>query len=220
MDKARPVVLFWQNQFDRAIFEAAKQKGIPAQLLKNLFAQESQFWPGTDLYSTHFGLGQATELGIDALFIWNPDFYNQYCPLILSKEACSVSYVRQSSENKAILRGYFTYRINVDCPECPYGIDMEKTFDSVSIFADLVVANCHQVAQIVNNATDFVPGSVASYEDLWRFTLANYHVGPGCVSFAIFKTWDGVNSLTWDEVNKRFTETCSIAIKYVENIAK
>ena len=46
LERARPLVEEWQNQFDARIIEVAKESGVPGQMMKNLFAQESQFWPG------------------------------------------------------------------------------------------------------------------------------------------------------------------------------
>ncbi|HET9905677.1 MAG TPA: hypothetical protein VFQ23_03530, partial [Anaerolineales bacterium] len=46
MDAARGAVTQWQNQFDEVILNVAKDSGVPAHLLKNIFAVESQFWPG------------------------------------------------------------------------------------------------------------------------------------------------------------------------------
>jgi hypothetical protein len=220
MNAARPVVQFWQNQFDPQIQEAAQVAGIPSTLLKRLFMQESQLWPGTDRYPTHFGLGQATELGLDVLFLFDKEFYKTFCPLMLSTESCQVNYFRQSPENKAILRGALSYHINADCPSCPTGVDLEITRDSIPIFADLVVANCQQVKQIVINATGYLPGAVSNYEDLWRFTLANYHAGSGCVSYALFKAWDRTHTLDGEEVASRFTEPCASVIPYVQNITQ
>ena len=47
LEKARAEVDTWQDRFDPQIIAAASTIGIPAQLLKNLIAQESQFWPGS-----------------------------------------------------------------------------------------------------------------------------------------------------------------------------
>ncbi|MCK7519823.1 MAG: hypothetical protein MZV64_19885 [Ignavibacteriales bacterium] len=42
-EAAREAVNAWQNQFDDIILDVAKGTGVPANLLKNLFAIESQF---------------------------------------------------------------------------------------------------------------------------------------------------------------------------------
>jgi len=87
LEKANPLLTEWQNQFDNSIIEVAK-KQIPAQLLKNLFAQESQFWPGVFRVPLEFGLGQITDNGADSVLLWNESFYNQFCPLVFAQETC------------------------------------------------------------------------------------------------------------------------------------
>jgi hypothetical protein len=77
MDAAREAVMAWQNQFDDIILSVAKDTGVPAHLLKNLFAIESQFWPGRTLRSD-IGLGQLTEKGADTALLWNPPFFFQF----------------------------------------------------------------------------------------------------------------------------------------------
>jgi hypothetical protein len=59
---------------------------------------------------------------------------------------------------------------------------------------------------------------VATYEDLWRFTIANYHAGPGCTAYAIHQTWQNTGSLTWQEAVNYFTDPCQGVIPYVEKI--
>ena len=66
------------------------------------------------------------------------------------------------------------------------------------------------------NKTGKVAGRVASYEDLWRFTLVNYNAGPGCLSYAIGST----SSMTWSSVSSKLKGVCQDSIVYVENIAK
>lgn len=46
IEKSQAIVDNWQDRFDPQIVAAARQTGVPAQLIKNIFAQESQFWPG------------------------------------------------------------------------------------------------------------------------------------------------------------------------------
>ena len=89
LEKARPIVEEWQNQFDQRIIDVGKETGVPAQLMKNLFAQESQFWPGMFRVPYEFGLGQITDQGTDAIFMWNPIFFQQFCPLMLYCERLS-----------------------------------------------------------------------------------------------------------------------------------
>lgn len=220
LELARPYLQAWQNQFDAKIIEAANENGVPAQFLKNIFAQESQFWPGIFKAPFEFGLGQITDLGAEALLLWNDQFYSQFCPLILAQETCDQGYLHLSQDHQAMLRGALAIQAKADCPECPAGIDLTNTFFSIPLFAKTVRANCDQIAQIVYNATGEMPGRVSNYEDLWRMTAANYHVGPGCLSYAVHQTVNNGLPLTWENITQYFTEPCKSAIPYVEKVAR
>ncbi len=220
LETARPIVEDWQNQFDQRIIQVSSDTGVPAQLMKNLFAQESQFWPGMYRVAYEFGLGQITDQGADPIFIWNPEFYGQFCPLILSSEACSHGYLMLDEKDRSILRGALALQARADCADCPAGIDISNVGFTVSLFANTLKANCAQVSRVVFNASGEMAGRVATYEDLWRFTIANYHVGPGCVSFAIHQAWQTGGTLTWDVVSTRFTEPCQGVVPYVNQITQ
>jgi len=220
LEQARPYIQSWQNQFDAKILQVSNESGVPAQLMKNIFAQESQFWPGIFRIPYEYGLGQITDRGADALLLWNDSFYNQFCPLILAQDTCDQGYLHLSPENQAMLRGALAVQAQADCADCPAGIDLTDASFSIPLFANTIKANCDQVAQIVYNATKQMPGAVASYEDLWRMTVANYHVGPGCLSYAVFTTWNAGSPLTWENIIQNLTEPCKSAIPYVEKIAR
>jgi len=220
MDAARPFNHYWQNQFDPNIIDAAYEVGVPAQLMKNLFARESQFWPGTFYYPNEYGLGQITNNGVDVLFIWNTKFYNEFCPLILSKDSCSSSYIQLNRQDRDMLRGAVIAQINADCPDCLTGIDMDRTKLGIPFTANLLVANCHQVAEMVTYITDYTPGAVASYQDLWLITLANYHAGSGYISNALYKTWQKTGTLNWSEIASRIPYGAKEVHQYVEDIAQ
>ena len=107
-----------------------------------------------------------------------------------------------------------------DCADCEAGIDLSNADFSIKLFAQTLLANCEQVAQIVYNGTDQIAGRVSEYKDLWRFTLANYHAGAGCLSYAIYTTWSSVNRIDWENVSAHFTPPCQGVISYVEKIAR
>jgi hypothetical protein len=218
LEVAMPEVIIWQNQFDEEILQVADVVKVPAQLLKNLFAQESQFWPGEFKEPQEFGLGQITDNGADTLLLWNPSFYNQFCPLVLTQEECSVGYVKLSSENQAILRGALATSADADCETCEFGIDLTKTNTSIDLIANTMLADCEQVAQIVYNATGKIGGEVSSYEELWKFTIADYHVGPGCLSYAMYTNWAAHTPMDWENVSSHLTEPCQTVIPYVTQI--
>lgn len=219
LETAQTEVKAWQNLFDNRILEVSQNTGVPGQLLKNLFAQESQFWPGIFRVPYEFGLGQITDHGVDAILLWNPSFYQQFCPLVLSQDTCDVGYIHLDDEDQALLRGALALQANANCPNCPTGVDLTNVNVSVPLFANTLLANCEQIGQIVFTATGELAGDVSSYEDLWRFTVANYHAGPGCVSFAIHSAWNNnQQALSWDEVSTRFTAPCQGVVPYVNKI--
>jgi len=217
LEAARGYVTDWQNLFDQTIFNVAIQNELPAQLLKNLFAQESQFWPGS-FNNTEFGLGQLTELGADSVLLWNPSFFDQFCPLVLHSETCQQGYPRLKPAEQAILRGALASQSAADCPDCPMGIDLAHAQGSVEVFAQALIGNCEQVSFIVYDISNLAPGAASSYEDLWRFTLANYNAGPGCLVSAMQTAWRRARALSWDTVKLRFPAGCQKAIAYVERV--
>ncbi|MEW5870404.1 MAG: hypothetical protein AB1894_14105 [Chloroflexota bacterium] len=221
LEKARPMVAAWQNQFDQRILEVARETGVPAQLMKNLFAQESQFWPGVFRVPFEFGLGQLTDKGADSVLLWNPDFFSQFCPLVLSETACSGGYLSLRLKDQAILRGALALQAKADCPDCPAGVNLSNVHFTVMLFANTLQAGCAQISRTIYTVTNgHMPGTVSNYEDLWRFTIANYHAGPGCLSYAMHGAWDNRSEdrLTWPEVSNYFTDTCKGVIPYVDEI--
>ncbi len=215
---ARPAVEEWQNRFNDLILESARRYGVPAQLLKNLFGRESQFWPGIVLGRPEVGLGQMTENGADTALLWNPSFYEQFCPLVLDEKVCRQRYPFLSEEHQAILRGALVRSVNAFCPDCPLSLDLRRADSSVDIFAATLAANCEQVGRIIRNLTGSPPGQVSTYEDLWRFTLVNYNAGPGCLSSALEEAFYSGEMLEWPSVVPYLTEPCQGAIEYVNDI--
>jgi hypothetical protein len=213
-----PDVIEWQNQFDDQIMQVAIDTNVPAQLLKNLFAQESQFWPGEFRTANEFGLGQITDNGADALLLWNPSFYNEFCPLVLTEDQCSVGYLKLDPENQAILRGALATSADADCEACEYGIDLASVDESINLAAHTLLANCDQVAQIIYNATGSLAGEISSYDELWKFTIADYHIGPGCLSYAVYTSWAAGATMDWEHVSTLLTEPCESVIPYVTEV--
>ena len=217
LEQARSEVNDWQDQFDLEIYTIAQEKNIPAQLLKNLFAQESQFWPGQTV-ENEYGLGQLTEQGADTTLLWNVEFYNQFCPLLLHEETCSKGYAFIGEKNQELLRGALAAQSGGLCPNCSIGVDLEHTHTTINLFAETIVANCAQVAFITQDITGLKAGITSSYEDLWRFTLASYNAGPYCLAKAVNNAWRQNRRIDWPTVSSKFTTGCSTAIQYVDRI--
>jgi hypothetical protein len=219
VEKARNEVIAWQNQFDGIILNIGRDTGVPAHLLKNLFAKESQFWPGTSL-KNDVGLGQLTEQGADTTLLWNPPFFNQFCPLVMDSAECSKGYLGLDSTQQEYVRLALNQAVNATCENCPLGIDLERANFSIGVFAHTLLANCEQAGQLVENITSQEPGAVATYEDLWKFTLVNYNAGPGCLGDALDLTFGRQLSLNWENVSSNLSLGCSGAVEYVNTISK
>ncbi len=217
---ARPAAEAWQNQFDNLIMRAAQDTGVPAQLLKNLFARESQFWPGVFKAVADTGLGQLTENGADTTLLWNPSFFAQYCPLVLSAQACSEGYLHLQAKQQKLLREALVASVDATCNNCVLGIDLSRADFSIGVFAHTLLASCEQTGQVIYNTVGQPPADVASYEDLWKYTLVDYNAGAGCLSLALDAAWTAEHRLTWETVSSLFTDVCAPARDYVNDISK
>lgn len=223
-DAAKPAVEKWQNQFDQLIFQVAQENQVPAQLLKNLFSRESQFWPGIFRNGKDVGLGQLTENGADTALLWNPSFYEQFCPLILDKKLCeSKGYANLNTRHQAMLRGALVHSVDASCNDCPLGLDISRANFSVKIFARTVLANCEQAGNLIKDFSGGkTPGLSVSYEDMWRYTLINYNAGPGCLRDALKRSTaaGGEDQFSWASVTGKLDPVCSKSLAYVYDISK
>lgn len=220
LEASRQKISEWQNQFDSEIIRVANETGVPSQLIKNVFSQESQFWPGPSSSYKEAGLGHLSDLGADTVLLWNPSFFSQFCPLILDTTECQKGFGNLDIAEQEMLRGALVQKVNAACPDCPEGIDLSKANFSISIFARSLLANCEQVGQIFYNETGRTAGEIAFYEDLWKFTLVNYNAGSGCLTNAIQQAINSNYPLTWENVSL-FLEpgACQASIEYVDNIS-
>lgn len=219
LEIAQPAVTAWQNQFDDQIFQASQDTGIPGQLLKNLFGQESQLWPGIYRNVREAGFGQLTENGADTALLWNRNFYDQFCPLVLSKETCSTGFAILSDTQQSLLRGALVKKVNASCTDCQSGIDMTQANFSIGVFAETLVGNCSQVDRLLYNVMHKTTSLVANYNDLWRFTLLNYNLGPGCLFEAVGRTSKANNPLDWMHVAANLAPECRTAVDYVYRVS-
>jgi len=219
MELARTAVTDWQNQFDGLILNVAKDSGVPANLLKNLFAKESQFWPGASIKSD-VGLGQLTEHGADTTLMWNPPFFYRFCPLVMDSSECKKGYLGLDDKQQEYVRLALVSAVNANCEDCPLGIDIDRANFSISVFAQTLLANCGQAGQLVKNFTGGAAGKSATYEDLWKLTLVNYNAGPGCLGDALDATQIASQDLTWENISTHFSPACEAAVGYVNDISK
>lgn len=221
MEKAFNDVIFWQNRFNQEIITAAQSNQIPAQILKRLFANETQFWPPTEFMPPAYGLGNVTSRGIDPLFKWYPDLYQDTCRDVSPQsQLCMQQYSSLDGNDSAVFRGYFiSQNIHAYCPTCPNGIDLVKTGKSVDYFAKLLVANCKDVNESLS--LNGLPTEKIAYEDAWRLTLANYTIGEGCVRNSLLDMDETVD-FSWESFTQQIDINCNAAqyISYINNITR
>lgn len=233
LEKATPKMLEWQNQYDDYIWLSSRDDGIPPKILKTLIEIESQYWPGNNrFYVDEVGLGQLNQLGVDVLLRRDPTLYQQVCPGVMSD--CSHPYVSLGPAEQAMIRGAVAKLADATCTNCDHGVDIDRAKESVSLFGQLMVANCQQVDQILSNlkvtvdkdvndatataavATAQAGGQVANthYEDLWRFTFVSYHSGGNCLQQAFLATIKEHQTLDWEHVRKHIK--CKGGADYAE----
>ena len=130
------------------------------------------------------------------------------------------THIPFGEENQNLLRGYLAIGTNPDCPDCPTGIDLSHADFTIELFAQTIKANCVQTGQIISNHTGQPPGSVSIYEDLWRYTLVNYHAGPGCLSDSVKELKKSNQPINWGNIAAKLNIICPGAVEYVDKVAK
>lgn len=209
LDKAFPKVIEWQNQYDFNIWAASRDVHIPPKLIKTLIETESQFWPSNErLFLDEIGLGQMNQLGLDVVLRNNPDIYFKLCSTVLGK--CDQSYISLPKELQAMIRGALIDSVNASCPSCQYGIDLVKSKQSINLMALVIKSNCQQTKTILDNVN-----ATANNEDYWKFTIAAYHSGIGCVQNAIEQASLTSKNLDWVKVAPKLS--CYGGRTYVDN---
>lgn len=121
-----------------------------------------------------------------------------------------------------MIRGAVVSLMDVSCPTCEYGFDLNKAKESIPLLAMLFTANCQQVDYILSLAVkpdedaDAATATAAvatiaaggdtdttSYEDLWRFTFLSYHSGQTCLYEAVNETKKDDLPVIWENVKER-----------------
>jgi hypothetical protein len=217
---ANSQVVQWQNQFDGIILNTANQVGVPARLIKGLFARESQFWPGFSADSSEAGLGQMTDNGADTLLLWNRTFFTTFCPTRLDSASCLRGYASLPEASKKILRHMLVLSVSATCKNCALGIDPRSTEKSISVFGSTIQANCQQSGAILGGAYAGSEAGWTTYADAWRFSLLNYNAGPGCLIQAVSDlAKDSEEPLDWSHLSDHLPLTCQGGKQYVEAIS-
>lgn len=215
LDLAQESATAWQNRYDAAILADANDKGLPPYVLKAVIAVESQFWPAPDWIKGEIGLGQMTSNGADLALAYRPAFYQQICRQALGEEACQKSYIELPPSSKYMLQGLVLRSIDATCPTCQGGIDPGRGNQAVGVLSETLAASCTQAARVFRMGTGKIPTEKLSYEDFWRFVLADYHSGAGCLYQALRITGD---PSTWTAISTNLTGYCTTGREYVRRI--
>ena len=212
---ANSQVIDWQNQYDPVILSSSQTTGIPPRVVKAVISVESQFWPGANWEKGEVGLGQMTENGADLLLTYRPEYYRQVCAQVLNEKNCTLSYSDLDYDSQSMLRGAVLKSIDATCPGCSGGVNPEKGNQSVLVLSESLAASCKQSARLISIVTGSSPAGLMNYEDYWRFVLANYHSGAGCMLQALRRT-DEPSS--WSSISAGFPIGCSSGTEYVRRI--
>jgi len=202
LEAAMPLVEHWQNRLDGEINQAAAEAGIPGQLLKNLIAVESQFWPHQHINwsaAGEAGLGQLTHHGADTLLMADRTLYEAICWPLFDAE-CDFGYTRLDNWQRAALQNKI----------------MEDP--SIRVLALALRANAVQAGAVIEDVLGQRPGAVFTHQDLWRMTLVNYNGGPGCLKNALRDAETAGYNLDWGSVSASLQALCPGASAYVERV--
>ena len=194
-----------QNQYDGLIFDASKKQRVPPRIVKGLIAQESQFWPDSDVAFEH-GLGMITESGADMLLRWNNSYFLNLCmeTFPYDQGQCMGGFSNLSEDKQIVLRGVVISKVGTD--------------EEIEMLAAAIRACVYQVNQVVANATGNTPSAVSTYEDMWKLTVANYYSGSGCLLNALNQVTAYKMPATWENVRRYLTGKCELANLYVDRV--
>jgi hypothetical protein len=205
----------WQNRYDAAILSAASTKNLPPYAVKSVIAVESQFWPAPDWTRGEIGLGQMTAGGADLALTYRPEFYQEICRQALGEETCQRSYIELPPSSKYMLQGLVLRSIDATCPNCQGGIDPARGDQAVEVLSETLSASCVQGARVFKMGTGKKPAELLSYEDFWRFVLADYHSGAGCLYQALRLTG---YPTSWSAISTNLAGYCTSGREYVRRI--
>jgi hypothetical protein len=203
LDASRDQVNSWQNKYDEQIYQASMEYNVPARILKAIITQETQFWPHGNP-AREWGFGRITDNGADMLMSWNTPYYDQVCAQIFDEEYCAKGYNNMTASEQSLLRGTSILKVGTD--------------DEFRLLAATLQASMVQVDQMIININGSDNLNGATFDDLWKMTIANYHSGSGCVGTAMQKNKDLKQTMTWDQVKTSLLGDCQGAVNYVDQV--
>ncbi|HCU57200.1 MAG TPA: hypothetical protein DF984_03070 [Anaerolineaceae bacterium] len=209
MEKAFQTVIVVQNMLNEPILQAWEDVGVPPVLLKQLIANESQFWPSQ--YSLfHYGFGHITNIGIRNAVQWNPNLYSKVCPE--SEDGSCVTNISAAYQILASL-------INT-CDTCEFGIDPYMANRSVDILAESLLGYCYQTERLIVNATGWHSSIATDYATIWKLTLMDYNAGSQCVYDTLVSTFEATQGpMNWSDISAHVSgDLCVRGVYYANQI--
>ena len=107
-------------------------------------------------------------------------------------------------DDQIILRGVVISKVGTD--------------EEIEVLAAAIRGSVYQVNQIVTNVSSQAPAAVSTYEDLWKFTIANYYSGSGCLLNALNLCSAYKLPLTWENAKRFMTGQCQQATLYIDRV--
>ena len=153
----------WQDRFDDQILTASNAAGVPAQILKSMIAQESQFWPLWTGTTGEVGWMQVTWDGADTALRHDPELFAHYCPLAIYD--CNKPYDLLADWQQSAVR----YALIADLTVT--GTPMQA---SAEAGADLWTY-AHILRAYACQAEELYPG-----KNVWQAAVVLYNAGTKC----------------------------------------
>jgi len=166
IESVLPDLIYWQNRFDQAIYDAAAQAQVPPKLLKGVISVESQFWPLAVGTIGEAGMIQLTDIGADISLLYSQKLYASMCPFALRSQDCSYPYAILAPSEQAAIRDFLRAALTFQSPPAQAAINANN---SMWINANVLSAYYCYAGEVTGTPS-------------WEITLAIFHAGAGCVS--------------------------------------
>ena len=155
----------WQNRFDEQIRGAADVAGVPARLLKNILANESQFWPLWTGNAGEVGWMQLTWDGADTALRHDPELFERYCQLAIWTPYCT-SYDNLTSEMAYAVRSELVADLTVTGTPIQAA---DQAADDLWIYAHVLRGYSCWAAVLYPD------------RDIWETAAVLYNAGNSCI---------------------------------------
>ena len=93
-----------------------------------------------------------------------------------------------------------------------------NTAEEIDLLTATVKASANQIEQIILNVSEFPLEEITDYESLWKFSVANYYAGSGCVQQAIMSTYYYGYPLLRKTEKNYIGYGCEKAVEYVDRV--